>query len=202
MDERTCKAPECNLPFYRRDYCHGHYKRWKKSGDAREHIAIGGTYDATRIDRFNAKWSADVDGCHIWHGARDQDGYGHFQYRRRPWMAHRWIFFHTYGWLPPVVMHRCDKPPCVNIDCLMAGTIELNNQDRGRKGRSADHRGVLHASAKFTAEQVQQIRAVYRRGGPLNQYQLAQIFGVSQSVISDVVNGRSYANVITPAGDG
>jgi hypothetical protein len=149
---------------------------------------------SAHIDRFNSKWQTDADGCHIWTGSKDADGYGHFQFRKRPWGAHRWIFLHVHGWLPPVVMHKCDKPSCVRIECLQAGTIAENNADRDRKGRNADRRGVKCPTAKLTNDLVEEIRAAYATGRH-TQRSLARAYGVSQSSISEVVSRKRFANV-------
>lgn len=148
------------------------------------------------IARFNQKWRVDADGCHIWAVGKDLDGYGQFSFRGRNWKAHRWIFYCVHGWLPPVVMHRCDKPACVNVNCLTPGTVAANDADRDRKGRAADRRGALCPTAKLSVAQVQDIRDAYRVGRCM-QKDLAKLYGVSQSTISEVISGRRFANVET-----
>jgi hypothetical protein len=147
-----------------------------------------------RQEQFDAKWTPDIDGCHIWDGSQDQDGYGHFHFQGRPWMAHRWLFLQVHGFLPSVVMHHCDKPPCVRISCLIPGTVAANNADRNRKGRSYDQRGPNCAHAMFSGEEVRQIRAEYPLG-VLTQSMLAEVYGADQSAISNIIHGRTYKNV-------
>lgn len=148
----------------------------------------------TPLDRFDEKWKEDPTGCRIWDGSQDQDGYGHFQFKGRPWMAHRWLFQLVHGFLPPVVMHHCDKPACVRISCLMPGTVAENNADRQRKGRSDDRRGERCPTSKLTADQVREIREEISKG-MITQRMIAEVYGVAQSQISQATTGKQWANV-------
>jgi len=77
-----------------------------------------------------------TDECIEWDERLDRDGYGRLHHEGKSWRAHRLVFLEEEGFLPPVVMHTCDNPPCVSIDHLEAGTIQLNNLDRDRKGHN------------------------------------------------------------------
>lgn len=54
--------------------------------------------------------------------------------------------------------------------------------------------GELHGMAKLTEETVQAIRAEYA-GGQVRQYELAQRYGVSPSLIGMVVRGRGWVHL-------
>lgn len=55
--------------------------------------------------------------------------------------AHRLAFFVTNGYLPPVVRHECDYPPCFRPDHLVGGTQADNLNDMTAKGRRMDASG-------------------------------------------------------------
>lgn len=76
-------------------------------------------------------------------GGRDDDGYGKLTSRRRPngvfeMKAHRVAWELARGPIPVgmVVMHKCDNPPCCNVEHLQLGTVGDNNRDRHCKGRT------------------------------------------------------------------
>lgn len=69
-------------------------------------------------------------------------GHGQIKFQGRPVNAHRVAFMLAYGYLPPVVRHKCDNPPCCNPAHLEPGTIADNHRDmveRGRIPRGDDH---------------------------------------------------------------
>lgn len=75
------------------------------------------------------------DGCWEWTGPRNRDGYGHFSYqvdpgnrRRRTSMAHRLIYEHYVGPIPPglTLDHMCRNRGCVNPLHLRPMTLRAN----------------------------------------------------------------------------
>lgn len=94
---------------------------------------------ADKIDR------SDPEGCWLWTGALDNNGYGQIQATRngkkQPVKAHRiaWELLHEVE-LPPdlCVMHMCDVRSCVNPDHLQVGSVGANNTDMALKGRHAN----------------------------------------------------------------
>lgn len=75
--------------------------------------------------------------CWPWRASRAW-GYGRFWDGENAVKAHRYSFFLHYGFYPPVVMHTCDNPPCVNPGHLVEGTQALNVQDMVAKGRHVE----------------------------------------------------------------
>lgn len=56
------------------------------------------------------------------------------------------VFEAVYGWLPEVVLHRCDNPPCYNPAHLLPGTQADNMRDMARKGRGRKPLNTTEAS--------------------------------------------------------
>jgi hypothetical protein len=90
------------------------------------------------MPRWNRRVKKKGDGCWVWIGAKDRDGYGQFRYLGRQTKAHRFIWERLYGQVGPdlQVCHRCDNPSCVRPDHLFVGTATDNNRDKAAKGRS------------------------------------------------------------------
>lgn len=175
-------------------------------------------------ERFHTRYQIDeATGCWSWLGRLDPDGYGHIMVARINGGAHRasWRIFR--GEIPPglCVCHHCDNRKCVNPDHLFLGTHTENIADRTRKGRSAagdrngsrlhpesrprgdthssrtqPHlrpRGTRYRNAKLTEAQVAAILAERARGLKLKD--LAAEFGVSNTLIWNIVSGRNWKHV-------
>lgn len=78
------------------------------------------------------------DGCWLWQGRLDADGYGRMKYDGKYYRAHRLSYELTYGQPPDslYVCHTCDNPRCVRPDHLWLGTAKDNFDDSYAKGRS------------------------------------------------------------------
>lgn len=83
--------------------------------------------------------------CIEWTGAINSGGYGNLWYEGKYWKAHRLAWAQANGPIPPgmFVLHRCDNPPCVNLEHLFLGTAADNTADMLAKGRSRGQR-VTH----------------------------------------------------------
>jgi HNH endonuclease/Helix-turn-helix domain len=141
-------------------------------------------------ERFWAK-VAKGDGCWEWQGNRNGNGYGLVAIDGRQRRAHRVAWELAYGPIPEAayVCHRCDNPPCVRPDHLFLGSPAENTRDMVRKDR-ASVVGRTPARRKLTVEDVAEIRRLYADG--MTQPELGPKFGVHNSTICRVVNGRSH----------
>jgi hypothetical protein len=132
--------------------------------------------------------------CWVWVGARASNGYGVFKKKG----AHRVSWELHCGKIPDglFVLHKCDNPPCVRPDHLFIGDQTDNMSDASKKGRIVidNMPGEKHPLSKLTEDAVRKIRAEYEVGGK-TQYALADKYGVSQSVIRDVVLRRGWKHV-------
>lgn len=78
-----------------------------------------------------------TDGCWLWTGRKNRDGYGYVSIDSKPVGAHRIAYSLNVGAIPDglFVLHRCDTPPCVNPSHLFLGTNTDNMRDASGKGR-------------------------------------------------------------------
>lgn len=137
-------------------------------------------------------------GCWLWDGPFISFGYGHIAERtgrnqKRTLKAHRVSWEIHHGPIPDglCVLHKCDTPACVNPDHLILGTNSDNVRDRDSKQRQA--RGERNGAAKLTEQKVRDIR-VLRKGG-LTQQCIADMMGVNQTKISNVLRGETWKHV-------
>lgn len=147
----------------------------------------------TLFERFWKHVTA-TNGCWIWNGALDKNGYGKigsFEGRdiratHASWLLHR-------GEIPDGMRlcHQCDNPPCVNPDHLFLGTDAANHDDSAKKGRRS--RGERHHKAKLTADDVVLIRLKLSEHIP--QRSIAREYGVSQAAISWIAARKNWKHI-------
>jgi hypothetical protein len=126
--------------------------------------------------------------CWPWMGARDGKGYGRIRDDQSNLAsATRIIWEGEKGPIPPGMnlLHRCDNPPCVNLEHLFLGSAQANTIDMHMKGRGR---------SKLTPEVVRAIRAEYASGG-IKQAEIAQRYGVKEACIQRLVAGRTWKHV-------
>lgn len=145
-----------------------------------------------------ARCKRDADGCIIWQGSLNSDGYGSMTIDQKGYKVHRWVAFLVYGPRPSkvVVMHSCDKPSCVNPDHLRFGSQQDNIADMVAKGRGfvPVNKGDTHSQAILNSAKVLEIRDLLENTD-LFQWQIAERYGVKQVTISDIKRGRRWGHV-------
>lgn len=144
-------------------------------------------------ERFWAKVEKGA-GCWEWRAHRIPTGYGTFEFDGRTVGAHRVAYQLCVGPIPGglCVCHHCDNPGCVRPDHLFVATRKENMADMVRKGRSAV--GERQGHARLTNDHVVEIRRLYA-AGETTYIQLANQFGVSDSVVSRIVKRQAWAHV-------
>jgi hypothetical protein len=132
----------------------------------------------------------ESNGCWIWSGAKDKDGYGKLRWNKRYLRAHRWAYEVSYGTIPDGlhVCHACDNPSCCNPGHLFLGTNAENRRDSVQKGRQA--RGRRSGMVKLTKEQV-----IYIRSSRQTAKVLAAQFKVSISLIYQIKTKQVWKHV-------
>jgi hypothetical protein len=89
-------------------------------------------------ERFASKLVPAANGCIEWGASRFPQGYGQIKVNYQNRKAHRVAWELAHGPIPDglVVCHRCDNPPCCNVDHLFLGTHSDNTRDMHAKGRA------------------------------------------------------------------
>lgn len=147
-------------------------------------------------EKFWAKIEKRADGCWVWLGAPNKDGYGAYQageYR----YAHRFAWEERHGKIPKgiVVCHHCDNRLCCNADHLFLGTHADNVADKVRKGRQA--KGTQNGRTKLTEDAVRLIFADERAVGVL-----AREHAVDPRAIRAIKNGETWRYLKLVSGEG
>jgi hypothetical protein len=146
--------------------------------------------------------------CIDWTASRNPQGYGRFYLDGRKHQAHRVAYQLTHGDIPEgdgyhgtCVLHRCDRPCCVNPDHLFLGTPQDNMDDKVAKGRHT--RGSSHNKTTLVEQDVILIKQFLQRhppvmgrhGGPCTF--LSRWFGVTKQIVSKIGRGSSWSHITT-----
>jgi len=138
-----------------------------------------------------------VTGCWVWQGTCNHRGYGRYKYS-----TSRGVLTGTVARLAlelamgrPIASglfacHRCDNPPCCNGEHLFEGTALDNTRDCLAKGRREAPRGEENGQAKLTRVDIPKILTALAAG--TSQSTLARRFGINQSQISRIKNGKAW----------
>lgn len=148
-------------------------------------------------EKLKAKSRLDPKtGCLIWLGSTNTGGYGEIDYNGHTLKTHRATWELEKGPIPEglCVLHKCDNPPCRNIEHLFIGTRANNVEDMVRKNRHSAPRGEAHADAKLTEADIRKIRSLYATGR-YRQVDLAERFGCIQAHISRIVRKANWRTV-------
>ncbi len=132
------------------------------------------------------------DGCWEWQAAKITNGYGHFQFQKIHYYAHRTAWLVANGSIPTGlhVLHTCDNRACCRPDHMFLGTQADNMRDMIAKGRKT--RGEQSPNSKLTEDDVRYIRAMY----PAKQMkQLAAQYNVSTGAIFAVIHRVNWRHV-------
>ena len=138
-----------------------------------------------------------VTGCWNTTHCRNSNGYGMVKRGGKVWLAHRWAYAQEHclshdEMKGVVVRHTCDNPACVNPAHLLAGTQADNVQDMIDRGRQAKGESKQHV---LKDADVQYIREnCVPRSRTHGCVQMAQRFGVSHSLVKQIMQGVKRAS--------
>lgn len=147
------------------------------------------------VERFESKYEVMMDdrGCWEWTGARQKNGYGQFTLRHNEKrLAHRMSHELYLGVIPEgkLVCHDCDNKSCVNPSHLFLDDQFGNMKDMIGKGRGRWAKGETHCCARFTLEQVLDIRS-----GTKTNKELSELHNADSSTISGIKKRRWWKHV-------
>lgn len=132
--------------------------------------------------------TSDPQGCWLWCGFKDFEGYGYVKKWGKRLRVHRLAYLLTGHTIPEGLIlrhseHCVGKRHCCNPDHLTPGTVTDNTLDRFRDGTMT--------WAKLTAEQILDIRA---RVGQTRK-EIADEFGVNETAISKIILRQRWKHI-------
>lgn len=181
-----CRFPGCTAKTYKgRDICPGHISQ----------LARGHGLHAIDRDRRGPlaavfwNYVERTDGCWLWLGGVNEDGYGDRMDGDRHVLAHRFSWEIANGPIPDglLVLHKCDVRRCVRPDHLFLGTHRDNQLDKMAKGREA------HFPKKLTESDVIDIRSLTAFGA--EKAALREAFSVSDVMIGKIIRRECWRHV-------
>ncbi len=149
-------------------------------------------YELTDLERLMEKLRVQENGCWNFQYIRADGRANTFYFRGKPSSAYRASYILHKGEIPDglCVCHTCDNGLCVNPDHLWLGTYADNSRDMVKKGRGKPPEGLRNPHARLNPDIVREIRTSTLPGN-----QLAKKFGVTRSIIYDVIHKRSWKSV-------
>lgn len=147
-------------------------------------------------ERISENVVINENGCWEWSRTRLPAGYGLLGSNYKMHYTHRLAY---QLWNGPIgekmyVCHKCDNPPCCNPEHLFIGTSQDNALDMVRKGRCQAPKGEAHWKSIMTVEKVIEIKRLIKQ--KVRGTELAEMFEVSQQVISDIKRGKTWGHVL------
>jgi hypothetical protein len=189
--KRLCSVEGCGNVAEKRGWCGLHYQRWRKSGGESGGDPLQAKTAGTgEPEAFLQKALAyDGDECLIWPYYRSH-GYAAIAVDGKPKHVHIIVCTAIHGEKPSPeleVAHSCGKghEGCIAPKHLRWATSKQNKADQLLHGTR--NRGERNGQARLTAKTVQEIRRAKGR-----QSEIALRFGISQSHVSNIRNGRAW----------
>jgi len=133
-----CKVGTCYRPAVRRGYCHGHYRRLRKTG------TTDGPTNAVTFDEKMSTYVEPTGFCWNWTGTTAGAGryfYGRTSWKGKTYQAHRWVYEMLVGLIPDGLEldHLCRNILCVNPDHLEPVTPAENKRRSAKCYRGRDY---------------------------------------------------------------
>lgn len=177
---KVIPCSQCGKPSVARHLCRSHYNEAWRNKELSQHSGV------TVYESFDAKVKK-TNGCWLWTGTKNGDGYGIVLIDGKSIRAHRFSYERFVGKIPTgkIIMHKCDTPACVNPKHLQVGTKAENNADTANKRRH--NYGLDHWNGRLSAQDIDAIR----QSNEVHRI-LAKRYGVNQSHISRIKSGEAH----------
>jgi len=139
-------------------------------------------YDGSNHRKGNTNnYIIDANGCWIWQGSINSNGYGHFQQDYKTYAAHVWHYEQKYEAVPKgkQLDHICRVRPCCNPDHVEPVTC-VENIRRGFR-------------PKLNVEKVKEIKTRLKEGEHFHN--LARQYKMDESSIRNIRDGKTWKDV-------
>jgi hypothetical protein len=192
---QPCSIGGCNKPARTRDWCGAHYSRWIRNGDP-----LGGGTSPGELLRYyrDIVLTYEGDECLIWPFARTGAGYGHLKISRKQQFVHRLVCHEEHG--PPpttahLAAHSCGNGHlgCVARKHLSWKTPSQNYDDSIQHGTA-----ILGDSSHFSKLNEAQARHILEMKGKKSVRELANTFGVTNSLVYMIHNRKIWRTLDEP----
>ncbi|TCU34166.1 hypothetical protein [Rhizobium azibense] len=196
---KACSIDGCNRNAHRdkqgrNGMCKAHYRRLRIYGDP----LVGRTMDGEPMEWLLRHRDFQGDECLPWPYNKNEHGQGQLRQGDGNIPASRMMCILAHGDPPSHVFeaaHSCGNGhlACCNQNHLRWATKKENAADRTLHGTQG--RGSKNGHSILTDDDVHEIR---RLRGFATFKQLAERFHVHPSCINDIMNGRTWAWLVTP----
>lgn len=159
----------------------------------------------SKVDRID-----DESSCWTWKAGVCRRGYGKFWCDGATYRAPRIAYYLNTGEDPgdDLILHCCDNSSCCRPNHLKRGDLAENTKDRVDRHRSptgerwsavyadrvAKQKGESHPTARFTTQQVIEMRRLYASGAH-TQRGIARIFATKQPVVQRILAGTAWRHL-------
>ena len=146
-------------------------------------------------DRVEKHVNIDENGCHLFTGCLNHDGYGRIGKDGKNVYVHREVFrkHNPEIEMTGVIMHSCDTPNCVNPEHLKHGTVADNIADMVAKGRRVTVKGSNQPDAKLHEDDIPAIRLRLQTNESCTT--IGRDYNVSDTAIRNIEKGRTWTHV-------
>lgn len=191
-DKALCTIPNCGKPRDARGLCPAHYRRWQRFGDTLPDIPVSRlTRASKRRDFLNKAIAYNGESCLIWPFKIKAGTYPLIKIDGVQRTVHSLVCEAKNGPRPfpgAEVAHSCGKSLC--LAHLRWASHADNLKDRWSHGTM--YMGERQWMAKLTEADVRLMRSLHA-SGECKRMELCKRFGVSKSVVSQVVARKAWA---------